>query len=177
MIGSFSRPPLTLDPLIAEAKRRARRRRALISCAVVLLAAGSAGSAGLTLAPPSYAAQPHTFRQKLVVVARTLARSLNDPAVKSAEVYGPASYSVALSAFSNGVTTPNEKQGRFYVIALHGNFKCAVCGAGIWHVATALWTPTGGDTGWGRRAGTGLRRHKLVVSMSRLGRPKRVSLH
>jgi hypothetical protein len=120
-----------------------------------------------------------TFRQKLVTVARTMARNLGDPAVKTAQLYGPASYQVALSAFSDGTTTTNQKQGRFYVIALHGNFVCTTCNSaqsGIWHVATTLWTPTGGDTGWGRRAGTGLRRHKLVASMSRLGRPKQISL-
>lgn len=258
------RPSLRLDPLIAEAKRRARKRRALIAFAVAVLAAGMAG---LTLVPASHAARgdgtivggvvpagahslvsasvtvrnshrdvvahawtpkgglfhltlpagryvlkaeythhpcsahvvvvahatrhanltckatlavvPHfTFRQKLVIVARTLARSLRDPAVKTAQLYGPVSYKDALSAFSNGTTSPNQKQGRFYVIALRGNFHCTTCGGnqGIWHVATALWTPTGGDTGWGRRAGTGLRRHKLVASMSRLGRPKLIRL-
>jgi hypothetical protein len=280
MLTSISRPSLTLDPLIAEAKRRARRRRALIAFAVALLAAGSAG---LALVPPSraargdgtiiggvvpagmhsyvaasvtarnskrevvastltcsryvprsscgrrewtttrnlfhltlpagryvlkaeYAHHPcsahvvviahetrhanllckttpaviphHTFRQKLVTVARTLARHFGDPAVKTAQLYGPASYAVALGAFSDGTTTPNQKQGRFYVIALHGNFTCrpSCDSPGAFHVATALWAPTGGDTGWGRRAGTGLRRHKLVASMSKLGRPKQISL-
>jgi len=276
VLGVLSRPQLTLDPLIAEAKRRARKRRALVAFAVAVLAAGMAG---LTLVPASRAARgdgtivggvvpagthsyvlagvtvrnskrdvvahtvtcskriprsscviggnrfhltlpagryvlraeyqhhpcsahvvvvahatrhanltckatlaviPHfTFRHKLVIVARTLARSLGDTTVKSARLYGPASYEVALGAFSNGTTSPNQKQGRFYVIALRGNFVCSKCESaqsGIWHVATALWTPTGGDTGWGRRAGTGLRRHKLVASMSKLGRPKLISL-
>jgi hypothetical protein len=265
MLDSLSRPSLTLDPLVAEARRRARKRRALSFFAVALLAAGSAG---LTLVPPGHAARGHgtivggvvpagthsyaaanvtvrdthrkvvattfvgkgqlfrlslpvgryvlkaeytrhpcsahvvviaqvtrhanlickatpalvphlTFRQKLVTVARTMARNLGDPGVKTAQLYGPASYAAALSAFSDGTTTPNQKQGRFYVIALHGNFVCTTCGSaqsGIWHVATTLWTPTGGDTGWGRRAGTGLRRHKLVASMSRLGRPEQITL-
>jgi hypothetical protein len=272
--AALSRPSLTLNPLIAEAKRRARRRRALIAFAVAVL---TAGTAGLTLVPASRAARgdgtivggvvpagthsyvpasvtarnskrevvahtwtcsrriphscvtsgnrfhltlpagryvlkaeyrhhpcsvhvvvvahatrhanltckatlaviPHfTFRQKLVIVARTMARSLGDPAVKTARLYGPASYEVALDAFSNGTTSPNQKSGRFYVIALRGNFTCTTCGGnqGIWHVATTLWTPSGGDTGWGRRAGTGLRRHKLVASMSKLGRPKLIRL-
>lgn len=265
MLTSLSRPSFTLDPLIAEARRGARKRRSLVAFAVALLASGSAG---LALVPPSHAArgdgtmvggvvpagshsyaaanvtvrdsqrrvvaativgngqrfhfslpagryvlraeymhhpcaahvvvvayetrhanlickttpaaiQHLTFRQKLVTVARTMARNLGDPAVKTARLFGPAAYTVALSAFSDGTTTPNRERGRFYVIALHGNFVCTTCGgaqSGVWHVATTLWTPTGGDTGWGRRAGTGPRRHELVASMSRLGRPKRISL-
>jgi hypothetical protein len=265
VLASFPRRSLSLDPLIAQARRRARKRRAALAFAVGVLAASFAG---LTLVPAGHAARgdgtivggvvpagthayaaatvtvrnsqrdvvaitgtvkgglfrltlpagryvlkaeytrhpcsahvvvianvtrhanlickptlaviPHvTFRQKLVTVARAMAHNLGDPAVRTARLYGPASYPVALSAFSDGTTTPNRKQGRFYVIALRGNFVCTTCGSGqsgIWHVATTLWTPTGGDTGWGRRAGTGLRRHKLVASMSRLGRPKLISL-
>jgi hypothetical protein len=205
-----SRPSFTLDPLIAEAKRRARRRRAVVALALALLAAGSAG---LTLVPASRAARgdgtiiggvlptgthsyvaatvtaknslrhvvagaiaarggrfrltlpagryvlkaeytghpclahvvvvahttrhanlicksklaavPHlTFRQKLVKVATTMARSLRDPSVKTALLYGPASYQIAEKASSGGGTTPNQKKGRFYVIVLHGSFRC-----------------------------------------------------
>ena len=47
MIGSIPRFPCSLDPLMAEAKRRARQRRALVALGVVLLAGLAVG---LTLA-------------------------------------------------------------------------------------------------------------------------------
>jgi hypothetical protein len=47
MLASFPRLPFSLDPLMAEAKRRARQRRALIAFGVVLLAGPALG---LTLA-------------------------------------------------------------------------------------------------------------------------------
>lgn len=49
------RLPLSLDPLIAEAKRRARRRRLAIAATSALLAAGVAGAA-LVLSGPSHGA-------------------------------------------------------------------------------------------------------------------------
>jgi len=47
VIGSIPRFPFSLDPLMAEAKRRARQRRALVALGVVLLAGLAVG---LTLA-------------------------------------------------------------------------------------------------------------------------------
>jgi hypothetical protein len=47
MLGSFPRLPFSLDPLMAEAKRRARQRRTLIALGVVFLAGLAVG---LTLA-------------------------------------------------------------------------------------------------------------------------------
>lgn len=60
MSGYLARLPLTLDPLIAEAKRRMRRRRVLVASVAIMLA-GSA--AGVTLAlrgpgAPHYTAGP-----------------------------------------------------------------------------------------------------------------------
>jgi len=43
MIGAIRRLPLSLDPLIAEAKRRARQRRLLIALGVLLVAGLAAG--------------------------------------------------------------------------------------------------------------------------------------
>jgi hypothetical protein len=99
-------------------------------------------------------------------VARTMARNFGDPSVKTAQVYGPASYQAAIKAFSGGATTPNRKMGRFYVIVLHGSF--VVEGSktpSVWR----LWSPTG------HGGGTGFRR-TLPASMSQLGRPTLIRL-
>ena len=48
MTAVSSRPPLSLDPLIAQAKRRARQRGVIVVVLCVLLLGGAAG--GLTLA-------------------------------------------------------------------------------------------------------------------------------
>jgi hypothetical protein len=55
------RPPFTLDPLIAEAKRRARHRRVLLAAAVLALALGAGGTT-LALHPFGLlrASQPYT---------------------------------------------------------------------------------------------------------------------
>jgi hypothetical protein len=44
MLGNLPRPSLSLDPLIAEAKRRARQRRFVVALAVVVLAGGAVGA-------------------------------------------------------------------------------------------------------------------------------------
>jgi hypothetical protein len=100
-------------------------------------------------------------------VARTMARNFGDPSVRTAQLYGPASYQVAFSAFSGGPTTPNQRSGRFYVIVLHGRFTGD--GSTAAPTVSRLWSPTG------HGGGTGFRRD-LPASMSRLGRPTVISL-
>jgi hypothetical protein len=100
-------------------------------------------------------------------VARTMAGNFGDPSIRTAQLYGPASYQVAFSAFSGGPTTPNQKKGRFYVIVLHGSFT----GDGSTRAPTVsrLWSPTG------HSGGTGFRK-SLPASMSRLGHPTLIEL-
>ena len=143
---------------------------ALVSVAVLVAAGGSSRHMNAPL------------RQRIVAVARRAAHQMDDSApVKTVLVYGPASYRVALSAFGGGVTTPNQKKGRFYVIAVRGRFVCASCPRPALasgqpgpsprgSIVTRLWSPTGGG------GGIGLSK-KLPASMARLGRPARISLH
>jgi hypothetical protein len=128
-------------------------------------------AAGVSAAHP----QSSSLRQRMATVARRLAQSLDDsrPA-KTARVYGPASYRVALHAFSGG-TTPNRRKGRFYVIVVRGRFVCAWCprppGAESpqGSIATKLWSPTGHGGGFGLN-------RKVPGSLSLLGPPIRISL-
>jgi hypothetical protein len=128
---------------------------------LVLVAAG--GSSHRLTAP---------LRQRIAAVARRTAHSLDDSSPSTAaRVYGPASYRAALKA-SDGATTTNRRQGRFYVIVLHGRFVCAWCprppGAHS-PIATRIWSATGHGGGFGIRS-------KLPASLSQLGRPTLISL-
>jgi len=111
------------------------------------------------------------LRQRITADALRLARSLGDPRpARTARVYGPASYKTALTAWGGGVTSPNVRKGRYYVIVVRGRFVFdgpfrSTSGT----VATRLWSPTTGNNG------TGLGR-KLPASMSRLGRPTLIDL-
>lgn len=130
---------------------------------VVLVAAG--GSSHQTSAP---------LPQRMAVAARSLARAMNDslPA-NSAQVYGPASYRVALHAWRAAAEPLRRSTGRWYVIVIRGRF--------VWYgpfrparssFAARLWSPKAGNSGIGY---SGLSR-KLPSSMSQLGRPALVSL-
>ena len=112
MLSSLPRPDLSLDPLIGEAKRRARKRRALIVLAVAV-AFLTLWAAGVT--PPGRAGKaavataPHkTFQQQILAIARELARHMHYHSVTTARLYGPASYQAVFRAFSNGPTTQTE---------------------------------------------------------------------
>jgi hypothetical protein len=165
MLSSLPRRSLSLDPLIAEAKRRARKRRVLIAAAVALvlvaLWAGGVTPPGRAGKSRLVSASHHmTFRQGVVAIARKLAHHMDYHSVTTAELYGPASYQAAFRAFSNGPTTPDRRKGRFYVVALQGHSEA------VWR----LWSPD--------RHGfeaTGFR-SKLPASLSRLGRPAVITL-
>lgn len=114
------------------------------------------------------------LRERMAVAARRLARAMNDslPA-DSAQVYGPASYRVALHAWSAAAQPLRRSTGRWYVIVVRGRF--------VWYgpfrpargsFAARLWSPTTGNSGIGY---SGLSR-RLPPSISRLGRPALVNL-
>ena len=175
MLSSLSRPTFSLDLLIAEARRRARKRRALLTVSVV-----GVSLAGLMSVPPVRArvealgAGHHmtaSVQHRIASVARRTARRFDDSRpTKTAEVYGPTSYQVALSAWGGGVTTSNRKQGRYYVIVVRGRFVWDSGGSSRGSILTRLWTPDGHGGG-----GTGLS-NKLPASMARLGRPTTIDL-
>ena len=112
-----------------------------------------------------------SMRQQIVADALRLARAMSDPhPERTVRVYGPASYQTALAAWGGGITSPNERVGRYYVIVVRGDFVFngpfrTTRGS----VATRLWSPSRGNSG------TGLG-NKLPPSMSRLGRPTRIEL-
>jgi hypothetical protein len=92
---------------------------------------------------------------------------------KTAQVYGPASYRVALHAWSPAAQPLRRSSGRWYVIVIRGRF--------VWYgpfrpargtFAARLWSLTAGNSGIGY---SGLSR-KLPPSMSHLGHPAPVSL-
>jgi hypothetical protein len=129
---------------------------------VVLVAAGGSTQ---TSAP---------LRRRTAVAARRLARAMNDslPA-KTAQVYGPAPYRVALDAWSPAAQPLRRSAGHWYVIVIRGRF--------VWHgpfrpargkFAARLWSPTTGNSGVGYSSLS----RKLPPGMSHLGHPAIVSL-
>jgi hypothetical protein len=133
---------------------------AALTSIVVLVAAG--GSSPRTSAP---------LRHRLAAAARRLAQAMGDPRpARTVRVYGPASYSTALAAFGGGVTSPDPRKGRYYVIVVRGHFVFdGAFRATSGTVARRLWSPTRGDSGLGLG-------NKLPSSMSRLGRPTLIRL-
>lgn len=165
MLASLPRPRFSLDPLIAEAKRRARKRRALFALALAVAVLGM-WAGGLT--PPgragktTLAAATHhlTFHQQVLAIARKLAHHMQYHAVKTADLYGPASYQAAFRASSNGPTTTDRRKGRFYIIALQGHTEA------IWR----LWSPSQHHF-----EATGFRR-RLPATLAQLGSPTLIKL-
>jgi hypothetical protein len=133
---------------------------AALASVVVLVAAG--GGSPRIAAP---------LRHRLAVAARRLAQAMGDPRpTRTARVYGPASYRTALAAFGGGVTSPNLRRGRYYVIVVQGHFVFdGAFRSTSGTVASRLWSPTRGNSGLGLG-------NKLPASMSRLGRPTLIRL-
>jgi hypothetical protein len=136
---------------------------AVLVLAGVLMAAG--GSSSHTAVP---------LHQRMAVAARKLALVMNDslPA-NTAQVYGPASYRIALDAWNDFARPPRQQKGLWYVIVVSGRF--------VWHgpfrpsrgsFAARLWSPTLANSG----IGTSSLSSKLPASLARLGRPILISL-
>ena len=129
----------------------------------VLVAAG--GSSRPTSAP---------LHQRMAVAARKLTLAMDDalPA-KTALVYGPASYPVALHAWNAHAQPPRRQTGAWYVIVVQGRF--------VWHgpfrpsrgsFAARIWSPAPANSGIGF---SGLSA-KLPARLGRLGSPISISL-
>ena len=87
-----------------------------------------------------------------------MARSLGDPSVKTAQVYGPESRYLLVKASSGDLVQKiaRERKG-FYLIGLHGHFVCHGCsrppGSTVkpprGKIATEVWSPKTGQTDFG----------------------------
>jgi hypothetical protein len=135
---------------------------ALVAVGVLVAAGGSSSLTGASL------------RQRMAVAARRLTLAMDDalPA-KTAQVYGPAPYPVALHAWNDNASPPRRQRGTWYVIVVHGRF--------VWHgpfrpsrgsFAARLWSPAPSNSGIGF---SGLS-SKLPAMLARLGRPIVISL-
>jgi hypothetical protein len=100
---------------------------------------------------------PAPLAKRLAAEARGTARSLGDPSVKTAQVYGPNSRYLLVKASSGDLVqkVASERNG-FYLIVLHGNFLCGGCtgpapGAkpARGKIATEVWSPKFGQTDFG----------------------------
>ena len=88
-------------------------------------------------------------------------------------MYGPASYRVALHAWSEAAQPLRHPRGRYYVIVIRGRF--------VWYgpfrpsrgsFAARLWSPMAANSGIGY-SGLG---SKLPAAMAHLGRPTLINL-
>jgi hypothetical protein len=149
---------------------------ALLSVVVLVAGGGSVAAAGngKPMSAP--------LRQQLAKVARRLGYVNSDSRpLRTARVYGPASYQAATKAWGGGTTTARRRTGRYYVIVIRGRFVCtAYCSpppglngqpapAHHYSIASRPWSPTTGNNGIGLS-------NKLPASMSELGRPTLITL-
>lgn len=100
---------------------------------------------------------PAPLAKRLAAEARGTARSLGDPSVKTAQVYGPNSRYLLVKASSGDLVqkVASERKG-FYLIVLHGHFVCGGCtgptpGAkpARGKIVTEVWSPKTGQTDFG----------------------------
>jgi len=119
---------------------------------------------------------PAPLMKRLASEARTTARSLGDPSVRTAQIYGPDSRYLLVKASSGDLVQKllRERKG-FYLIVLHGHFVCKSCSAPAGanlprgKIATSVWSPRTGGTDFGLSNG-------LPATMSRLASPTVISL-
>jgi hypothetical protein len=117
------------------------------------------------------------LHQRMALAARKLTLVMKDslPA-KTAQVYGPASYQVALHAWGAAYRPPpraRELKGPWYVIVVRGRF--------VWNgpfrpshgsLAARLWSPSPANSG----IGYSNLNNKVPASLALLGRPTTISL-
>ena len=163
--------PRWFDPLIAEAKRRMRKRRALAAVlAVVLVAAAIGATLGLR----------GGGSHKLPAPLLALIRSGNDKGVtgKTVEVYGPSSRSAVNEADSGAVIKDNAaERNSCYLIVYHGHFEAGSSAGppppGVsppqYPILTNVWCAKEGYTDSGVE-------NRLSPAVARLGGPAVVAL-
>jgi hypothetical protein len=140
----------------------------LLGCAVLLTAtlalSACGGSKKAAMVGPAFVGgeQVHTLpapmAKRLAAQARGMARSLGDPSVKTAQVYGPDSRYALVKASSGDLVQKlaRERKG-YYLIVLHGHFVCHGCSRPPaskakpprGKIATEVWSPKAGQTDFG----------------------------
>ena len=127
----------------------------IVASAVVSVAAALALSACGSSASPGVArtSRPAPLAKRLATEARRMARSLGDPSVETAQVYGPNSHYRLVKESSGDLVEKNTGSG-FYLIVIHGHFTCSACSTpggtaaqiprGT--IATDVWSPKAGNT-------------------------------
>jgi hypothetical protein len=99
---------------------------------------------------------PRSLAKRLAAEARGMARSLGDPSVKTAQVYGPDSrYLLVKSSSGDLVKKMARERKGFFLIVLHGHFLCHGCSVPPGgkqprgRIATQVWSPKTGQTDFG----------------------------
>jgi len=152
------------------------RAAVLVAATVGLSACAGGHSASVTAPRVSIHTPLPSIERRIAAQARSTARSLGDPSVKTAQVYGPDSCYLLVKASSGDLVQKlaRERNG-FYLIVLHGRFVCNSCsrppGAKPQRgtIATNVWSPTAGRTDFGLR-------RSLPGAVSRLKGPTAISL-
>jgi hypothetical protein len=121
-------------------------------------------------------ALPASLVKPLAAEARGLTESLGDPAVKTAQVYGPDSRSALVQASSGDLIPRTGDRKGFYLVVVHGHFVCGNCSRPAADakpiqgtIATSVWSVKAGHS-----MDFGL--SHTLHAMSRLGRPAVISL-
>lgn len=102
-------------------------------------------------------ALPTSLAKRFAAEARGMARSLGDPSMKSALVYGPNSrYLLVKASLGDLVQKIARERKGFYLIVLHGHFVCGGCTGPVagakparGRIATEVWSPRTGQTDFG----------------------------
>lgn len=131
----------------------------LVAATFALSACGGSQRAVYTVGPDLvHITLPPPLWKPIRAEARGMARSLGDPSVKTAQVYGPDSRYLLVKASSGDLVqkAARERKG-FYLIVLHGHFVCRGCSRPPGStakpprgkIATEVWSPTTGQTDFG----------------------------
>ena len=120
---------------------------------------------------------PASLVKQIAAVARnTSGTYLGDASVKTAEVYGPASYLTIEKASNRAFASGGSLQGDFYLIVLRGHFvcNCPTPPGGQTpraRIATVVWSPTRKEN-----ATEFALARRLPRTMSRLGKATVISV-
>jgi hypothetical protein len=136
---------------------RASTGAGLLIVATIALSACGAGHRATIDSRSRVATElPAPLVKRITAKARSLAASLGDSSVKTAQVYGPGSRFALVKASSGDLVQKlaRERKG-FYLIVLHGHFVCDSCSGPAQAkpprgtIAAVVWSPRAGGTDFG----------------------------